>query len=52
MSQMLTQPESLPDRQLDDLSDVINAYNRVTESLRQSHETLRGEVVRLQQQLA
>jgi len=39
-------------RELDDLSEVIDAYNHVTESLRQSHEKLRSEVVRLQHQLA
>jgi two-component system sensor histidine kinase HydH len=31
---------------------MIHAYNQVTENLRQSHETLRAEVVRLQGQLA
>jgi len=35
-----------------DLSQLVAAYNDVTEKLQQSHEALKGEVVRLQQELA
>lgn len=35
-----------------DLLEVMRAYNQVTEQLRKSHETLTGQVVRLQQELA
>jgi signal transduction histidine kinase len=35
-----------------DLSQVIDAYNRVTENLQRSHDTLTAEVQRLQEQLA
>ena len=37
---------------LDDLAEIIRAYNQVTENLRQSHESLAAEVVRLQERLA
>ncbi|MEE9213027.1 MAG: ATP-binding protein [Phycisphaeraceae bacterium] len=37
---------------LDDLAQIIGAYNQVTENLQRSHESLRAQVVRLQQQLA
>ncbi len=37
---------------LDDLAQIIGAYNQVTENLQRSHESLRTQVVRLQQQLA
>ena len=36
----------------DELTEIISAYNVVTEKLERSHETLRGEVVRLQTELA
>ena len=37
---------------VDDLAQVILAYNRVTEDLQRSHESLRAQVERLQSQLA
>lgn len=37
---------------LDDLAQIIGAYNQVTENLRASHDALRAEVVRLQKELA
>jgi len=37
---------------LDDLAQIIGAYNRVTKNLQQSHESLRSQVVQLQQELA
>lgn len=40
-----------PDR-LEELSQIIHAYNQVTEKLRQSHEALRQQVQRLERQLA
>ncbi len=36
----------------DELAEIISAYNAVTEKLERSHETLQGEVVRLQSELA
>ena len=36
----------------DELAEIIGAYNAVTDRLRQSHETLSGEVARLQRELA
>ena len=41
-----------PTDRVDDLAQIIRAYNQVTENLRTSHETLRAEVVRLQEALA
>ena len=41
-----------PAERVDDLAQIIRAYNQVTENLRASHETLRAEVVRLQEALA
>lgn len=35
----------------DDLSQIIRAYNQVTQKLQDSHESLRAQVVRLQQEL-
>jgi signal transduction histidine kinase len=37
---------------IDELAEIIRAYNRVTDKLQQSHEALQAEVVRLRQQLA
>ena len=37
---------------LDELADIIRAYNQVTENLQRSHEALRGQVARLQEELA
>ena len=37
---------------LDELADLVRAYNDVTEKLRHSHETLSAEVVRLRGELA
>src|SRR5690606_31527885 len=37
---------------LDDLAQVIEAYNHVTEKLQRSHDALHTEVTRLRQQLA
>lgn len=42
----------LPRQRLDDLAEIVGAYNRVTKSLQESHEALRAEVVRLQEKLA
>jgi signal transduction histidine kinase len=44
--------ETATDQRLDDLAQIIATYNQVTENLRRSHESLKGEVVRLQQELA
>ena len=41
-----------PDVRLDDLSQIIQAYNQVTEKLQRSHETLQEEVLRLRRELA
>lgn len=41
-----------PDRKLDDLAQIIAAYNQVTEKLRHSHDALHDEVARLREQLA
>ena len=38
-------------RKLDDLAQIIGAYNQVTQKLQNSHEALRAEVARLQQEL-
>lgn len=37
---------------MSELSQIIDAYNRVTENLQRSHDTLTAEVQRLQEQLA
>lgn len=41
-----------PDARLDDLAQIIGAYNRVTEKLQSSHEALGAEVERLNRELA
>ncbi len=43
-------PEGMP-RNLDDLHELLQMYNRVTQRLQVSHERLEGEVVRLREQL-
>jgi len=43
---------SIPTQRLDDLAEIIRAYNAVTDNLQRSHESLRNEVVRLQRELA
>jgi len=40
------------DGRLDDLSQIIRAYNDVTEKLQVSHESLKAQVTRLQMELA
>ncbi len=49
---MTTETAAATDQRLDDLAQIIATYNQVTENLRHSHESLKGEVVRLQQELA
>lgn len=44
-----TVPESLA---ADDLSQIIRAYNEVTDRLQRNHETLQSEVLRLREELA
>lgn len=44
--------EHKPAERLDDLAQIIRAYNEVTEKLQQSHELLHAEVARLQRELA
>jgi len=39
-------------QRIDELSQIVDAYNRVTENLQRSHDTLTAEVQRLQDQLA
>ena len=41
-----------PTDRLEDLTQIIRAYNHVTEKLQVSHESLKQQVVRLQQELA
>ncbi|MCC6681691.1 MAG: GHKL domain-containing protein [Phycisphaeraceae bacterium] len=49
---MSTDTINNPDRKLDDLAQIIAAYNQVTEKLRHSHDALHDEVARLREQLA
>jgi signal transduction histidine kinase len=49
---MATLSLTKPDQRLDDLAEIIRAYNQVTADLQRSHETLHAEVTRLQQELA
>lgn len=44
--------DEIPASRLDDLAQIIAAYNAVTEKLQRSHEALQAEVVRLQEELA
>ena len=46
------QPTALPNDRLDELAQIIHAYNDAAEKLQHSHESLRNQVVRLQSQLA
>ncbi len=41
-----------PEPRLDDLAQIIGAYNEVTDRLQRSHETLQQEVLRLRRELA
>ena len=41
-----------PVERVDDLAQIIGAYNQVTQKLRESHESLSAEIVRLQKELA
>lgn len=52
MTTELAIPPSATADQLDDLAQIIRAYNEVTQSLQRSHESLKAEVVRLQKELA
>ena len=51
-----TPPSPAPDNPAgergDDLAEIIRAYNQVTERLQESHEKLKGEVLRLRRELA
>ena len=48
-----TAPETPPaGARVDDLAQIISSYNAVTEKLQRSHEALRAQVARLEQQLA
>ncbi|MBI1369503.1 MAG: hypothetical protein GC162_12725 [Planctomycetes bacterium] len=51
-SQSQSAPASVTNDRLDELTQIIEAYNRVTNNLQQSHDTLTRQVVRLQEQLA
>ncbi len=48
----MVEPVNNPKPQIDDLAQIIGAYHAVTEKLQQSHEALRLQVDRLQEQLA
>ena len=57
VEQVMRQSEAMhndaaPVQRLDDLAQIIQAYNDVTEKLQRSHDTLSREVVRLQKELA
>lgn len=45
-------PAPSPAQRLEDLSQIILAYNEVAQKLQASHESLQAEVVRLQEKLA
>lgn len=47
----ITPAAASPRQRLDDLAQIIAAYNQVTEKLQSSHESLQNEVIRLQQEL-
>ncbi len=51
MTQKSAQPNP-PAPGVDDLAEIIRAYNQVTDKLQHSHEALQAEVVRLRQELA
>lgn len=44
--------EQVPDNRLDDLSQIIRAYNKVTEKLQVSHESLESQATSLRRELA
>ncbi len=49
---MIAQTAPQPaDQRLDDLAQIISAYNQVTEKLQSSHEALENEVARLRREL-
>jgi len=57
IAETATQPEAhradpSADQRLDDLAQIISAYNQVTEKLQHSHEVLEAEVARLRAELA
>ena len=45
-------PTAKPSLSVEDLHELIGAYNGITEKLQRSHETLQGEVQRLREELA
>lgn len=47
-----TQASPVPDGRLEDLAQIIRAYNQVTENLQKSHESLTAQVELLRDQLA
>jgi len=49
---MMTEPAAHHDAKLDELAQIIAAYNDVTEKLQRSHDALHAEVLRLRRQLA
>ncbi len=49
---MATLTLTKPDSRMDDLAEIMRAYNQVTADLQRSHESLHAEVARLQQELA
>lgn len=51
-TQSPAQPEPPADQRIDDLAQIISAYNQVTEKLQHSHEVLEAEVTRLRAELA
>ena len=52
MSQEQAEAQAEKDRRLEELAQIITAYNDVTDKLQKSHETLKGEVLRLRSELA
>ena len=46
------QPVALPNERLDELAQIIHAYNDAAGKLQHSHESLKNQVDRLQSQLA
>ncbi len=52
MSMTASTTQAAPVDRLDDLAQIIRAYNEVTDNLQRSHEALRAEVARLQRELA
>jgi signal transduction histidine kinase len=52
VSMQAVEPAGQSQQRLDDLAQIIRVYNEVTDRLQHSHEALRAQVVRLQQELA